>query len=162
MNALQSYDIEKINPVRIIAMDNLPDIQGLACAGMPRHWFSAMRLVWANDYSGDAWLEWKLWDAAVRMAVRHGWRVPAGEQRLRKLARLALRELAEPAVFVSEGMRYRAVGVGKSQWFALWKARYELIYQELSEWVNRAWRYIKVKLKGDFQLSENWGLTNPD
>ena len=157
MNALQSCDIEKINPVRIVAMDNAPELPGLACAGMPRHWFLAMRLVWARDYSADDWLEWKAWDAAVRLAVRHGWKAPAGEQRLRKLARLALRELAEPGLFVSEQMRYTMSGISETRWYALWKARYELIYRELNEWVNRAWRYIRVKLRGDFNLSEIGG-----
>lgn len=149
MSAVVCFDVEKLNPSRVIAMDRMPDVPGLACAGMPRHWFLAMRLAWALDYSGDDWLEWRLWDAAIRMARRYHWRIDPGQQRLRKMARLAIHELADPARYReadSWRLRAAAIGCSKPRWFAVWRERYEMIFRELCEWVNRAWRYIRLRL----------------
>jgi len=148
MNAVLSYDIDNMNPVRIISNDEKPEIPGWACAGMPQHWYSAFRMAWAHDVTGYQHLEWKLWDMAIRMAIRHGWKVPTGQERLRKMARLAIHELIDPARYrklESWKLRVATVGCGKTQWFALWQARYEMIYGELNDWVNRAFRFIRVK-----------------
>ena len=139
------------NPARHISDDQHPEVPAWLCAGMPRHWYGAMRLKWAADGLDARQLEIKLYLFAGKQAVRHGWRVArddVGKERLRRLCRLALYEMANPAMFSgAAAWRRRAdfIGKGKSQWFAVWNARYEIIFGELNEWTNRAWRYMKVK-----------------
>lgn len=141
--------VEYANPIRVISKDSKPEIPGWACAGMPTHWYAAMRMAWAHDYTGQEQLEYKLWHIAVKKAIRFGWRVPRGQERLRKMARLAIHELMDPARYKKPDswmLRIAAIGCKKTQWFSLWQERYEMIFTELNDWVNRAYRYLKVKL----------------
>jgi hypothetical protein len=137
-----------VNPIRIVSMQVHPEVAGWWCAGMPEHWYLAIRLKWAKDISGVGVIEIKLLAAARRMAQREKWRLPEGKDYLPRMVKLAVVELADPARFAkAECWRLRAayVDVGSSPWYRTWRKRYEAIFQELNEWSNRGFRYIRVK-----------------
>ncbi len=139
------------NPIRHISDDMHPEVPAWLCARMPDHWYRTFRAMYANDYTNLDDLERKLYMFSVKTAVRHKWRTEKadiGEERLRRLCKLAISEMVEPARYQkSESWRLRAaiVGKSKSQWFAVWKGRYEIMFTELNEWSNRAYRFMKVK-----------------
>jgi len=130
-----------------------PEVPGMLCAGMPRHWFLAGQLKFAHDLSSYGFLERKLWHITVKMKIRLKWKTrkgDVGKSMLRKLAQLALCEMHAPARFGSPNawqLRAAFVGVGKSQWFSVWSARYKVLFDELNEWTNRAYRYIKIRAR---------------
>ncbi len=139
------------NPVRLVADDGHPEVPGWHCAGMPDHWFAAMRMKWANDWSGANLLEYRLWMAAVDMAIEGRWRVPSGGERLRRMAGLAIAELADPERYrATDAWQLKAawVGVTKSRWFETWQPRYEALYRVLDDWSNAAWRFVKARQNG--------------
>jgi len=142
-------EVLAMNPVRVISMDRDAPFLAYCCAGMPDHWYGAMRMKWAADWSAAGTLEYRLWDEAVRMAIRFKWRTrkgDAGRAMLRRLAGLALYELADPERF-RDGDVWQVkadwMGVGKTQWYGVWVERYKLVFDLLNEWTNLAWRWIK-------------------
>ncbi len=153
------------NPVRVVADDAHPDLPGWHCAGMPAAWYHAMRMKWAHDWSGANALEYALWLEAVDMANANGWRVPTGQERLRRMAGLAIAELADPSRYRQpESWQLKAawIGVGRSQWFDIWQARYEALYRTLDEWSNRAWRHVRERQQGASTGGDESGLQNPE
>jgi len=136
-----------------------PEVPGLICAGMPQHWFYAGQLKFAQDDSSAVMdlLDYKLWDIAVKMAVRLNWKTrkdDVGKSFLRKMAQLALFEMNAPARFnAPDAWQLRAafMGVKKSQWFAVWSGRYKVLFDELNEWTNRAFRYIKIRKRKELR-----------
>jgi len=138
--------IRKPNPVRLVADDQHPEVPGWHCAGLQEHHFQAMRMKWAGDWSGANALEYRLWLAAVDLSNAHGWRVPTGQERLRRMAGLAIAELADPARYSrpdSWQLKAAWLGVGKSQWYDTWQARYEQVYRVLDDWSNAAWHHMR-------------------
>jgi len=143
-----------------------PEVPGLLCAGMPQHWFFAGQLKFAHDLSDTVMktLEYKLWDIAVRMKNRLEWKTRKGDigkSMLRRMARLALHEMNEPSRFNSpDAWKLRAayIGVGKSQWFGVWSARYKVLFEELNEWTNRAYRYIMIRARKHMSESDEMAV----
>jgi len=139
--------IMETNPVRVINFDMHPEVVAYCCAEMPTHWYLAMRMKWADDWSGASALEKKLWLTSAKIAHRNGWRLPKGREYLRRMSGLAIHEMAEPARYRLPDawlLRSAWLGTGKTQWFTTWSERYNKIFQELNEWTNRAYRWMKV------------------
>jgi len=136
-----------------------PDEAALYCQGMPDHWYFAAKLRWADDWSGANQLEHRLWDEAVKLRNRERWRIEKkyeGKEMLRKLAGLALWEMGEPSRFKHDSawqLRAQWMGLEKGAWFKTWNARYEAVYEILSDWCNDAWRHVK-KQKAQEQIHE--------
>lgn len=128
------------------------------CQGMPRKWYLAARLKYSLDMSVVGALDYLVWDAGVVLAVKHKWRVPRGEQFLRRMGWLVLFELLAPERFRSESawqLRAAFLGVSKSRWFACWAQRYEEVFREVDEWVNRAYRWVGQKLRMEAEPVDN-------
>lgn len=137
-----------VNPIRIIAGNNDPEKIGLWCSALPEHWYFAIRLKWANDYTGLLVLEQKLIHVTQRVAKREKWRVTKRTDCFSKIAKLAVLEVADPVRFSTpDSWKLRAayMGVDSSSWYRVWRRRYEVIYQELNEWSNRGFRFIRIR-----------------
>lgn len=138
-----------------IFSDHRPHITGMFTAGMPDHWFQAGQLKYALDVSEGVLkpLEYKLWDIAVRMKDRLNWKTRKGDigkSMLRRLAQLAICEMNAPARFnTPDAWQLRAafIGVSKSSWFGTWSGRYKVLFDEFNEWTNRAYRYVKIRVR---------------
>jgi hypothetical protein len=105
-------------------------------------------------------LSWGLGDAEDRsVCTRHlmgcaGWEAEAENWpvgRLARMADMALDELAmgyEAAAQWPETARAGRVGVGRSQWYALWRARYQRILGDALEQVSRAHQAMARRVGG--------------
>lgn len=131
----RSTDTSKMTPATAAAM----------CAGMPDLWYKAAALKWADDWSGANDLEYRLWMAAVDLANYHGWHPPKGKEYLRRMAGLAIAEMARPADYRKEKPKYKFLGMSQPLFNGHWKDRYELIYQVLEAWAGEGYRYIQKK-----------------
>lgn len=140
-----------MRPETVMALTHRPDIQGLICAGLPDHWHQAARLKLSLDVSDRYKIELKLFDIALSMKDRLGWKIKKGDEgvmMLWRMARLAVWELSDPGRFRCADaykIYINTLGIDKSNWSRTWQSRYELLYQELDEWVNRAYRFMKMK-----------------
>lgn len=115
------------------------------CAGMRREYYLAGRLKWAGDWSVSGELEKLLWLHAVDIRNRENWSIPKGGQILRKMAGLAIAEIAEPARYKTDSVKAQWMGIHRSNYSRTWNKRYNLIYQELDDLANRAFSYIMMK-----------------
>jgi len=107
----------------------------------------AMRMKYADDWSGAKELEYKLWIITTSMASRERWRIPVGKEYCRRMSGLAIAEMAEPARYRhahSWKLKVAFMGCDNSNWYRTWRSRYETVYTELDEWVNRGFRWMKV------------------
>ncbi|MCG8004680.1 MAG: hypothetical protein JAY88_14670 [Candidatus Thiodiazotropha lotti] len=155
-----------MNPIRLIAKGTAQHInpasigratsgEGITaalaagmCAGMPRDWWLAARLKWADDWSGIKDLELYLWISAVDIAIEKGWKVPKGREYLRKMARLAIFEMAAPMQFKQENGidcdagRAEFLGMDKSRYSRVWGERYEMVKRALDTMTSDAFQYL--------------------
>ncbi|MCU7917088.1 MAG: hypothetical protein KZQ95_01865 [Candidatus Thiodiazotropha sp. (ex Epidulcina cf. delphinae)] len=121
---------------------------------MPKLWYHAALLKWADDWSGASDLEYYLWIKAVDIRLRDGWTIPPGRRYLRRMAGLAIAETAMPSVFGSDIERAKFLGMDKSRFSRVWKPRYELVYQELNDLASYGYRYV-AKKNLDIGATEN-------
>lgn len=159
MNPIRYFSIQTCKTSRLIfgggKPELTPDMAAHYCKGMPKHWYQAALLCWADNWSGANDLEYKLWDKAVKLKIRERWRIEKkyeGKEMLRKLAGLAIWEMGEPKRFKHpESWRRRAdwMGLDKAAWYRTWRPRYEAVYGILSEWANEAKRHIRKEIAKD-------------
>ena len=158
-----------MNPARVFALqsqrigdhDNIPggitevdqSVASALCSGMRRECYLAGRLKWAGDWSVANELEYKLWIYAVDICNREKWRVQKGREMLRKMAGLAISEMAEPGRYKSDTIKANWLGVDKSNFSRTWSGRYNLVYQELDDMASRAFSYVMMKQRYDEQSS---------
>lgn len=115
------------------------------CAGMRRECYLAGRLKWAGDWSVANELEHRLWLLAVDICNKERWRVPKGREMLRKMAGLAIAEMADPIRYKTDIAKAKWLGIDKSNYSRVWNGRYNLIYRELDDLAGRAFSYIMMK-----------------
>lgn len=144
-----------MNPLRIFAKFNgktsavygapVPGSSGsyeqlaIYVRGMPVTAYLAARLVWSQDINASSQLEkWVLW-ALSKEAARDGWREGC-EDKLQKLARLAVLEHYNPKPFNSVKARYQFAGLTRGQWNT-WGRRYEIAYGIIAGYLNNAYSY---------------------
>lgn len=148
-----------MNPARVFAMgvansdhasvgrstggaEITPAIAAGMCSGMPQLWYHAARLKWADDWSGANDLEYHLWVKAVDICTQEGWKVPPGREYLRRMAGLAIAEVALPSKFTGDVQRAEFLGMDKSRFCRVWKKRYWKVYQVLDELTSCAYRHV--------------------
>lgn len=111
-------------------------------ANLKERYYLAARLKWCQDWSVANKLEYLLWIEAVGIAAEEKWRVPKGREYVRKMAGLAIAEIAEPQRWKEQQTKAQFMGMDKSTWSRTWQGRYEVIYSELSGWCDTAYRHI--------------------
>lgn len=139
-----------MNPVRIVADELHPEVAGWWCAGMPEHWYMAIRLKWGRDRSSNTELNERLLVIAKKIAARGNWRLSKDRQYLERMVSLAIMETCDPARFSypdSYKIRMAWIGCSKTKWFSTWQQRYERVYVEFNDWSDRGFRYLKVRQK---------------
>lgn len=119
------------------------------CAGMRRECYLAGRLKWAQDWTVANELEHKLWLYAVDISNKERWSIPKGKEMLRKMAGLAIAEMAEPARYKEDRIKADWMGIHKSNFSRTWNKRYNLIYQELDDLASRAFSHIMIRQRYD-------------
>ncbi|PUB82397.1 MAG: hypothetical protein DBP02_15205 [gamma proteobacterium symbiont of Ctena orbiculata] len=152
-----------MNPIRIFAMNTASQINPLSVgrstatdkmspalaagmsAGMPKVWYQAVMLKWALDWSGANDLELRLLMEAAGLAAEHGWEPPKGEEFLRRMAGLAVAEMALPAQFRQVKDKCEFLGISPSTFCNRWKGRYEQVYQVLESWSAEGYHYLMRK-----------------
>ncbi|MBV2138561.1 MAG: hypothetical protein KUF79_17275 [Candidatus Thiodiazotropha sp. (ex Ctena orbiculata)] len=120
-----------------------PATAAAMCAGMPKLWYLAAMLKWADDWSGADYLEYRLWMEAAGMASTRGWEPPKGEEFLRRMAKLAIDEMGWPSKYKFDKDKCEYLGISPSTFCNRWKCRYGLIYQVLDGWASEGFRYVQ-------------------
>lgn len=115
------------------------------CQGMRREWYLAGRLKWALDWSVANELEYLLWIDGTDIAKSGRWKIPKGREYVRKMAGLAIAELADPHKWKHDYKRAEWMGVSPSQFSRIWVKRYNEIYSLLDDWSNSAYSYVMIK-----------------
>lgn len=64
-----------------------------------------------------------------------------------ELCRLTVRELSTPGLKVKESVRYKRVGVSKTSWFRVWRARHQQLVANLHGWVDQAVVHMKRRIR---------------
>jgi hypothetical protein len=109
----------------------------LACVGS-RWAQEAVRVVILDDWTRSDELESWLYGQAAEWAQREGWRLPRGEQVVRRMACMALIEWRYPKLWATERDKADSLGRSRAQWFAVWRPRYERIYRLLGQLLGQA------------------------
>jgi len=124
---------------------DIADASGL-CRNMPRHWYLAGRLKWAQDWTVANELEYALWMRTTKLAVAEKWKIKKGALQLRKLAGLAIAETADPANWKTVEKKLSFTEMTDSSWYKRWGKRYEAVFQIIDDqWANAAYQYINSK-----------------
>lgn len=147
------------NPARVMALqaEQIPSLSGMPgggspevdqstaaalSAGMKRRYYLAARLKWALDWSVANELEYMLWVEAAGIAHDEKWRIPTGRSYVRRMAGLAIAEMADPKRWRDAQQKAEWMGVSKSQFSRVWEKRYNAVYEELESWTGRAFGYL--------------------
>lgn len=128
----------------LITVGKRAEVLAYVSARMPRHWWYSLRIKCFDDWSGANYLEHHLWMVASQMARREQWNIPIGREVVRKMAGLAIAEMADPSRFKHDAawqIRAAWLGVSKSRWFAMWRDRYDMIHREFNDWPSRGARW---------------------
>lgn len=125
------------------------------CSGMKRKWYLAARLKWGLDWSVANELEYLVWIEAAGLAARGKWKIPKGKEHVRKMAGLAIAELADPMRWKLDTDKADWMGVHKSQFSRTWKEKYNAMYSLLDDWSNAAYSYVMMKQRYEEQTEES-------
>lgn len=153
-----------MNPIRIFAKQTIksgsympgsgqPEVdQAMAahlCGGMRREWYLAARLRWGLDWSVANELEYMLWMEGSGVSYKERWRVPKGKEYVRKMAGLAIAEIAEPKRYAPDARKAEWMDVSASQFSRLWGKRYNAIYSIIEDWSSSAYSYVMMRQRYD-------------
>ncbi|MCG7931947.1 MAG: hypothetical protein N0E44_18090 [Candidatus Thiodiazotropha lotti] len=112
---------------------------------MPNLQFKAAMYKWAGDQSQHDFLMYRLWIASADIAADNGWRIPKGQEYLRKMSEIALLEVRDPGKWREDKAKAKYMGMDKSTFYKTWRKRYESIYQVLDGWAQEGYRYVQRK-----------------
>ncbi len=76
------------------------------------------------------------------IAATEGWPVERGKHTLEKMAILAMDELRNPVSGDNWQLRAKALGVKKKGWCDVWRTKYAVVFSELNDWTNTAFRQV--------------------
>ena len=113
------------------------------CRGMKRPPYLTARLIWCLDWSVCNELEHLLWMEAASLAAKERWKIPKGKEYVRRMAGLAIAESADPKRWRFASQRAEFAGISDSEWSRTWRARYEAVYEILTDWSADAFRHIQ-------------------
>lgn len=152
------------------------DVAG-AMQGLDRGAYLLLLRKWVLDTSVQNELFYRVYVAVAGLAADNGWKVPKGQEYLRKLARLAVAEIVDPMKCslckgrteiwkrgenkpvvcpkcsgtgygkITAAERYKTVGIDKRNWERTWADRYEMIYKFVNEWEHEALRAIRRNIR---------------
>lgn len=145
-NVSEATETIGVNPLKLVADIRHSDAAAYAAAGMPRHLWLTVLMLQRLDWSAANELEYALWLVACDIARKGRWRIVTGREYCRRMAGLAIYERADGARFQHEeswALRAGFIGCGKVQWFTVWRARYETVYREFSDWETLAKRWME-------------------
>ncbi len=97
------------------------------------------RLIEFDDWSQAEWLERELWLRVCDWSSVEEWRVPTGEELIRRMVGMALVEWRWPRFWEKEEEKIQRLGRHKSNWYRTWRPRYERIYQFVGQQLAEAW-----------------------
>jgi len=118
------------------------------CKGANDRYFIAAKVKFANDLSDIYQLEKLLWIWVCGLARRENWSIPKdkdGRRRkefLRKLADLAICEMANEKKFKPDIIKAGYLGIAQSNYSRRWKKRYEEGFIEVNDWANTMYNQI--------------------
>lgn len=147
-----------------------------ALAGLPRGPYLLARVMLALDESCRRELEKQLWSEMCSFAYAEKWIVPIGQELLRKMAKIAIAEVVDPALckgcrgrgsiyprgglaracgacfgsgrgVLSASAKARAVGMDKSNWCRLWGARYLVFVTLARNWEQVIHAHVRDKMR---------------
>ena len=132
--------------------------------------------LWMLDTSADAQIERLAYLRAIELAVSGKWRIPKGREYVRRMTRLAIRELTDPErcpacqgscqqwnadkleaqpcshcggtgrVRMNDSKRAAAVEMDPSRWSRVWRTRYESIHAAIDNAVTEAINHAAKRL----------------
>lgn len=150
-----------------------------ACSGTSVGGYLVALSKWVHDSSVQDALYYHAYLAAVDVAARDRWRVPKGQERVRKLSRMAIGELVNPMKCAlcqgraeiwprgtstpiacprcggtgSRRLRAsemaRVIGVDDSTWSRSWAGKYEALYRLYADWELDALKQIAAGLSNE-------------
>ncbi|MCU7840871.1 MAG: hypothetical protein KZQ94_16015 [Candidatus Thiodiazotropha sp. (ex Troendleina suluensis)] len=142
--AMTAHPINHRNVGRSTALPDFDQATAAAmCAGMPDLQFKASMLKWAGDWSNANYLEYRIWIAAVDIAREEKWKIPRGREYLRRMAGLAIAEVADPGRWQLDKDRAEFIGMHKSEFCRVWRKRYEMVYRILDELAQDGYRHVQ-------------------
>ena len=124
-----------------------PEVVAAALAKLPRRYYLAGRVRYLKDWSVSEELATLLWIRCCTYASRENWQVPKGKQYVRRLARIAVAELADPREFKRVSVRQEASGIPRATWYRTWQGRYQTVYEELHRWSDIAALHLSRHLR---------------
>jgi len=149
------YVVSKLSPktTAFNSSGGVAEYDQALCAALtkgvkPKH-LNAFKLKYCHDYTCAYDLGLQLWDEALMIASREGWHRPKGKECVRRMADLAIAEVALPRYFNSDVARAAFVGMEKTRWHRIGRHQYELVYLAFEEWCSEAFRVILDNQRGD-------------
>jgi len=124
-----------------------PAIAAAFCAGnMDQRWYDAARLKYSLDWSTANALEYAVWLEAALIANREKWKIPTGREYIRKMAGLAIAEMAEPRRYRYDVIKTAWLGCDPAQWTKVWGKRYNAVFAIPNDWASEALRHVEKRL----------------
>lgn len=111
-----------------------------ACRNLGRMEYLAVRLLWAGDLSAGDEITKGILKVLKAVNKREKW--GAGQDRLKKMAELAVSEHAYPDKIKYHKQKHEIIGISESSYYKNWRSRYDLGYDYISMLANSAWHKI--------------------